>query len=238
MKVIAEFVPRHLEKALDVARHIATFARLEFTANNLIRMRLIDPAKVVYMDIALYPEQYKSDAEFDFGVNLNMLYKLMRSLDNDQSVEIEADESIMKITQLETQHTIVSQVTPTMVPSVPLTTGSTVKVPTKLFQKYIRALSLIAPAVEINYVPQADVMFLEAVNSMYRTMFSISTNESPSPDTETEEYRKRFMLKFIEAVINPGLGDFVKMGFGDSLYIAYKQPNIDVEVLVSAYTEG
>jgi len=125
-----------------------------------------------------------------------------------------------------------------VVPLVTATQGSIVKIQTKLFQKYIRALSLIAPAVEINYVPHADVIFLEAVNSMYRTMFSISTSETPSAETETEEYRKRFMLKFLEAVINPGLSDFVKMGFGESLYIAYSQPNMEVEVLLSAYTEG
>lgn len=238
MKVFAEFIPRHLEKALDMARHLATFARLEFTAHNMMRMRIIDPAKVVYMDIALYPDQYKLDSEFDFGVNLNMFYKLMRSLDSDKPVEIEADESIMKITQLEVQHTMVTQQISNVVPGMPAPQEPTVKIPTKLLQKYIRALSLIAPAVELNYVPHADVLFLEAVNSMYRTMFSITTSDTPSPDTETEEYRKRFMLKFLEAVINPGLGDFVKMGFGETLCIIYSQPQMEVEVLLSAYTEG
>lgn len=41
MKAIAEFVPKHLEKAVDVARGIATFATLEFCPS-VVRMRVVD----------------------------------------------------------------------------------------------------------------------------------------------------------------------------------------------------
>ena len=86
MKVVAEFIPRHLEKALDLARHVATFGCLEFTVDGMIRLRVMDPAKVVYLDMQLIPEIYKVDQEFRFGVNLGMFYRLLKSLDNERSV--------------------------------------------------------------------------------------------------------------------------------------------------------
>lgn len=234
MKVTAEFVPLHLEKALDVARHVATFARIEFTAD-LVKMRVLDPAKVVYLELSFLPETYKCDQEFGFGVHLHMLYKLVRSLHNDQSLEIEADESIMKINQCQHYHTLVNQDVPFDVPEVKGAEGQQVQLPTKLFQKYVRALGNIAPAVEVNYVPASDTLFLESVNSMYRTLFSIDTGVSPN---EGQEYRKQFMIKFLEVALNPGLADTVTVSFGHSLGIRYEQPSLTLEAVVAAYTEG
>lgn len=232
-----EFTPRHLEKALDVARGIATFGSIEFTADGILRMRVMDPAKVIYMDFYLAPETYKCDEEFSFGVHLGMFYKLIRSLNNDHSVEIEVDENIMKINQLEHYHQLVSQEIPMKVPVLVYTPGPSVKVSTKTFQKYTRALANIAPAVEFNYVPHANTLFMEAVNSMYRTLYSIDTSETLNNE-EGEEYRKRFMIKFVETAINPGLGDDITLYFGDSLRIHYTQPNLQADLTISAYTEG
>ena len=109
MKVIAEFTPRHLEKALDLARHVATFGCFEFTVEGMIRLRVTDPAKVVHLDLQLIPDIYKIDQEFRFGVHLNMFYRMLKSLDNERTVEIEADESYMKINQSEHHHTLVAQ---------------------------------------------------------------------------------------------------------------------------------
>lgn len=236
MKVIAEFVPRHLEKALDLARHIATFGCLEFTADNIIRMRMIDPAKIIYMDFYITPETYKCDSEFTFGVNLGMFYKLIRSLHNDHSIEIEADEAIAKISQSSHRisHTIVAQQLPFNVPIMAPLQGPVIQVPSKLFQKYVRSLASIAPAVEISYSPEADMLFLESVNTMYRTLYSIPIESG----TVEGEFRKRFPVKFLEMAINPSLGDTISLVLGDALRIHYTQPNLQADVSVSAYTEG
>jgi hypothetical protein len=190
---------------------------------------------VVYFDLILLPDTYKCDGEFSFGIHLNMFYKIFKSLQNDVSVEIEADESIMKINQCQHYHTLVSQEVPPLEAEVTLSQGVGVEVSSKMFQKYIRALGNIAPAVEINHVPGADVLFLESVNSMYRTLFSIDTSTSPSSG---EEYKKQFMIKFLEMVINPSLSDKMLLILGDSLHIHYHQTNLTVDLLVAAYTEG
>lgn len=234
-KAVAEFVPKHLEKALDLARHIATFGQIEFGASYL-RLRITDPSKVVHLDMILTPETYKCDGEFSFGVNLQMLYKLFKSLHNDDSVEIECDGSAMKINQCQHYHTLINQDVPFGKPEIMDFTGPKVELPTKLFQRYIRALGNIAPAVEINYVPSADTLFLESVNSMYRTLFSLDTGVTPNEGSE--EYRKTFMIKFLEMAINPSLTDKIGITFGDSLMIGYETDRISLIVTVAGYTDA
>lgn len=234
MKAVAEFIPRHLEKALDLARHVATFGRIEFSADG-IKLRIIDPAKVIYVDLALHPDTYKCDEEFGFGIHLGMLYKLFKSLDNNESIEILADESVMKIDQSFRHHTLVAQEMPFGVPEIVSVTGPSVQVQTKLLQKYIRALANIAPAVSVNYVPHADTLFLESVNSMYRTLFSIKTE---TPNEGAEEYNRQFTLKFVEAAVNPSLSDTVSIVFGDLLCLRYEQSGLSMDVMVAPYTEG
>lgn len=233
--MFAEFAPKHLEKAVDLARHIATFAQLEFTACH-VRMRITDPAKVVYMDLILLPATYKCDKETRFGINLQMFYKLLKSLDNDDVVEIEADESVMKINQGSRYHTLISQDIPFPTPDIIDYTGPRVRLPTKLFQRYIRAIGNIAPAFELNYVPKSDTLFLESVNSMYRTLFSIDTGVTPNDGAG--EYRRNFMVKFVEMALNPSLGDNIDLTMGESLMISYEVEQMSVIVVVSGYTEA
>jgi hypothetical protein len=233
---IVEFVPKHLEKAIDLARHIATFGQFEFEPN-YIRMRITDPGKAVHLDLILTPDTMKVDKLFNFGINLQMFYKLLKTLDNDQSVEIEADESVMKINQGSHYHTLISQDIPLLRPEILDFTGPKITLPTKLFQRYIRALGNVAPAIEINYVPKSDTLFLESVNSMYRTLFSVDTGVTPN-DYLTEEYRRTFMAKFLEMAINPSLSDKIELTFGESLMVGYEQKNLSVLVTVTGYTEG
>lgn len=235
MKVIAEFVPKRLEKALDLARHIATFAKLEFQAG-FIRMRLMDPSKIIHMDMILVPETYKCDTEFDFGINLQMFYKLFRSLDNKDSVEIEADESVLRLNQTVNYHTLINQDVPFGTPATIDFTGPCVTVSSKLLQRYVRALGNVAPAVELHYSPIDDTLFLESVNSMYRTLFAIDTQATPN---EGEEHRQNFMVKFLETAINPSLSDNVNLTFGENLRIDYRpSEDLSIVLLVSGYTEG
>lgn len=233
--MFAEFVPKHLEKAVDLARHIATFAQLEFTACH-IRMRMTDPAKVVHMDMILVPETYKCDREFRFGINLQMFYKLLKSLDNNESVELEADDATMKINQGSRFHTLISQDVPFGAPEIMDFTGPRVKLPTKMFQRYVRAIGNIAPAFEINYVPKSDTLFLESVNSMYRTLFSIDTGVTPNDGAE--EYKRNFMVKFVEMAVNPSLGETIELTLGDSMMISYDLDKLSVLVIVSGYTDA
>lgn len=234
MKAILEFTPKHLEKAIDLARNVATFAQLEFGA--CVRMRIMDPAKVLHMDMILSPAVYKCEADFTFGINLHMFYKLLKSLHNDQDLEIEVDDTIMKMNQCQHYHTLVSQEVPFPTPELIDFRGYKVKLPTKLLQKYVRLLGNIAPVLELHYVPSSDTLFLESVNSMYRTLFSIDTGVSPNKGEE--EYRKQFIIKFVDMAINPSLADSVELTFGDSLLIAYTQPDLEVLVTVAAHTEG
>lgn len=227
----AEFVPKHLEKAIDLARHIATFARLEFSPA-YIRMRIVDPAKIVHLDLILTPETFKCDRDFSFGINLQMFYKLLKSLHNDESIEIEADESVMKISQCTHYHHLINQDVPSLLSLINFE-GPKITVATKTLQRYVRALANIAPAIEVHYVPASDTLFLESVNSMYRTLFAI---EAVTP-YEGEEYRKTFMAKFLEMAINPSLADTVEITFGESLVIEYKN-DVSVVVTVAAYAEG
>lgn len=230
----AEFVPAHFEKALDTARHIATFGRFEFLADR-VAMRILDPAKVVYLELTLLPETYKVNKEFNFGVHLGMFYKLVKSLNNDDPVEIECDETIMKINQGSRYHTLVAQDIPWEVPTFSKQEGPVVELSTKLLQRYIRALANIAPAVELNYVPTSDTLFLESVNSMYRTLLAMETGATPN---ECEEYRKQFMIAFLEKAVNPGLASTVSVYFGDTLRLSYSSKSVLVDVYVSGYTEG
>lgn len=236
MKAIAEFIPKHLEKALDLARHIATFGQLEFSSSH-IRMRITDPSKVVHLDMILIPETYKCESDFTFGVNLQMFYKIIKSLHNDESVEIESDETAMKINQCQHYHTLITQDVPFGSPQILDFTGPRVSLPTKLFQRYVRALGNIAPAVEMNYVPKSDTLFLESVNSMYRTLFSIDTGVTPNDHVE-EEYRRAFMIKFLEMGINPSLADKIDLTFGDSLMISYENERLSTIVTIAGYTEA
>jgi hypothetical protein len=232
-----EFIPRHFEKALDMARAISTFANLEFTSLGMLRLRVIDPAKVIYMDFFLGPEIYKCDREFSFGLNLNMFYKLIKSLDSDTPVEMDVTDNMMKIDQSHHFHTLVSQEIPYRIPNVSIPEGALVKVSTKTFQKHIRSMSHIAPAVEISYDPNSDSLFLEGVNSMYRTLYCLNTEDTPNPGAP--EYKKRFQVKFVDMATYPGLGDMVTLILGDdALRLHYNQGAMQVNIVVSAYTEG
>lgn len=235
-KVFVEFTPKHLEKAIDLARHIATFGQLEISPA-YIRMRIVDPGKVVHLDMILTPDVIKVESDITFGINLQMFYKLLKTLDNDQAVEIEADESVMKINQGSHYHTLISQDIPFPSPAIMDFTGPKVTLPTKLFQRYVRALGNVAPAIEINYVPKSDTLFLESVNSMYRTLFSVDTGVTPN-DYLTEEYRRTFIAKFLEMGINPSLADKIDLTFGEALMLTYEQNNLSVLVTVAGYTEG
>lgn len=235
MKVVAEFVPAHLEKALDLARHIATFGHLEFS-HSQVRMRIVDPSKAVHLDMILIPDTYKCEADFRFGVNLQMFYKLFKSLRNDQSVEIEADETVMKLNQCQHYHTLIAQDIHFETPDIIDFVGPKITLPTKLFQRYIRALGNIAPAVEVNYVPASDTLFLESVNSMYRTLFSIDTGVTPNPTAY--EYRRTFVIKFLEMGINTSLADKIDLTFGDSLMISYGDEKLSTLVTIASYAEA
>lgn len=236
MKAVANFVPGKLENAIDLARNIATFGHFEFSPA-YIRMRILDPAKVVFMDLILTPTTYRCEVDFTFGVNLHMFYKLLRTLHNDDEVEIEADESILKINQCMHFHTLVNQEIP--LPPIKMIdfSGPKVTLPTKLLQKYVRALANVAAIAEINYVPQADTLFLESVNSMYRTLFSIDTGVTPNNDVQ-DEYRQQFVLKFLDSAILPSLKDRVDLTFSSALTLAYEHSYLNVMVVVSPHTEG
>lgn len=236
MKAVANFVPGKLANAIDLARNIATFGHFEFSPA-YIRMRILDPAKVVFMDMILTPTTYRCEVDFTFGINLHMFYKLLRTLYNDDEVEIEADESILKIHQHAHYHTLVNQEIP--FPSVKMIdfTGPKITLPTKLLQKYVRALANVAAIAEINYVPQADTLFLESVNSMYRTLFSIDTGVTPNNESD-EEYRQQFVLKFLDSAVMPSLKESVDMTFSSALTLTYEQTYLNVVVVISPHVEG
>jgi hypothetical protein len=235
MKAIIEFVPKHFEKAIDMARGIATFGRLEF--GSCLRLRVTDPVKVLYMDLILTPDVYKCEGDFSFGVNLQMFYKLLKTLDNSESIEIEADESIMRINQCQHYHTLVNQDIPACVPKIDDVNGPRLVVNTKMLKRYIQALGNVAPVVEFNYVPLSDVLFLESVNSMYRTLFSVDTGASPN-NNETE-YRAQFIVKFLDIAINASLASTVELCLSDCLALLYTpDPNLSISIVQATYTEG
>jgi hypothetical protein len=234
-KVIAQFVPKHFEKAIDLARSVATFGQLEFGLSS-IRLRVTDPVKVLHVDLELTPTAYRAETEFVFGVNLQMFYKLLKSLDNNDAVEIEADETAMKINQCQHYHTLIAQPLDLALATIEPLAGTKITLATKLFQRYIRALHNAAPVVELHYVPASSVLFLESVSSMYRTLFSMDTT---SAETEGgEEYRKSFILKFLDTAINPSLSDKVELTLGPALSLTYTTTNMTVTVTQAGYTEG
>ena len=232
--ISAEFTPYHLHKALDVARHIATFGCLEFTADNRIRMRMIDPAKVIYMDFYITPDTYKCDSEFTFGVNLHMFYKIIKSLHPDHSIEIEADETVMKITQAShcIAHTIVAQQLPFPVPDMEPVDAPSVIVPTKQLQTYVHSLSMISPSTCLSVFPTSNLLILESINTMYRTVYSIPV----AADTDSE-YIRRFPVKFLEMAISPSLGDTVTLFLDSGIRLHYSNRNLEADVTVASYTE-
>jgi hypothetical protein len=230
-----EFIPKHLEKALDMARQIATFGHIEFAVCYL-QLRITDPAKVVHYDLIFTPDVYKADKTIFFGVNLQMFYKLIKSLDADKIVEIHADESVMKINQGSKFHTIIHQDIQAAIPEIINFEGPQVTIPTKLFQKYIRAIGNIAPAFEIQYSPVSDTLSFESVNSMYRTLFTYNTGMTLN--SEEEKYCKSFLVKFVEMAINPSLEDKVEITLGETLVVHYQKNNFSVVVTVSGYTDA
>jgi hypothetical protein len=234
MKAILQFVPKHFEKAVDLARNVSTFAKLEFSPTTL-RMRITDPVKVLHMDLILTPDVYKCDEDFSFGINLQMFYKLLKALDNNQELEIEADESVMKINQLQHYHTLINQEIKSPPSLMETVVGPKVILGTKLLQRYVRALANAAPVVELHYAPTSDVLFLESVSSMYRTLFSLDTAASPNT---CDEYRKRFILKFLDTAINPSLADKVELTLGDSLVLHYQSPTVAAWITQASYTEA
>lgn len=236
MNAFAEFTPKHFEKALDIARHIGSYAKLHFTAD-FVRMTVIDPAKAMYMDTHLIPTTYKTDKDLAFGINLNMMYKLIKSLDNNLPVEIEASDDKMTITQIGHRHEFANQTLQYDVPEMKTTIGPLIKLDTKTLQKYIRTLSNVSPIFEIAYDSSADILFLESVNSMYRTVFAINTENSKN-EAWPQPYKKQFMTKFVEASINPSLGDTIQLELGEFLQVRYEKEGLHVALTIANYTEG
>ena len=142
-----------------------------------------------------------------------------------------------KLNRCQQYHPLGTQDVPFGSPHIMNFTGPRITLPTKLFQRYIRALGNIAPAVEINYVPHSDTLFLESVNSMYRTLFSIDTGVTHNDNME-EEYRSTFMIKFLEMGINPSLSDKIDLTFGEALMISYEHQGMSTVVTVTGYTEA
>lgn len=236
MNVYAEFTPKHFEKALDIARHIASYAKLEFLAES-VRMTAIDPAKVMYMHTSLFPTTYKLDKELTFGINLNMMYKLMKSFDNNIPIEMEVLEEKMVITQIGHRHELSNQPLQYDIPEIKSVTGPVLELETKLFQKHVRALSNVSPVCEISYDSASNSLFLESVNSLYRTLFAVNTEKSNN-DAWPTPYKNRFIVKFIESAVNPSLGDTILLELGDFLLIRYQKEGMQVAVTVANYTEG
>jgi hypothetical protein len=200
-----------------------------------MRLRVVDPAKIVAMDLILVCDKYKGDSEFKFGSSLQMFYKILKSLDNEESLAIESDGSYMKIDQTTRYHTMTCQ----DIPPIPVVDncfdGSKILVGTKMFQKYLRAIGNVAPSFELNYVPSSGTLFIESVNSMYRTMFAIEPSSIPNDDSP--EYRKAFMVRFVDMALNPSLSDKVEITLGDHLNFLYDLTNMSVIVTV-AHTDA
>jgi hypothetical protein len=234
MKAVAEFLPKQFEKAIDLARNVATFGQLEFSSHCL-RLRITDPMKVLHMDLILTPDVYKCEAEFVFGINLQMFYKLLKSLDNTEEIQIEADDAVMKINQCQHHHTLINQETQAPLAVLDAMCGHQITLGTKMLQRYIRALANASPVVELHYVPASDCLFLESVSSMYRTLFSL---DAPSSTDDQEEYRKQYILKFLDTAISPALSDKVELTLGNALMIHDSMPSLDVWIAQAAYTEG
>lgn len=234
MNAFVEFIPRHFEKALDIGRHLASYAKLDFTAES-VRMTLMDPAKAMYMETCLFPAIYKTDKEFSFGVNLNMIYKLVRSLDNNLPVEIEASPEKMTIIQIGHRHELTNQTLQYDVPKIESSRGPVVKLSTKVFQKYVRTLGNVSPVFEISY--DSGSLFLESVNSMYRTLFSIDVSDSNN-EAWPELYKQQFVTKFVDSAINPSMGDEISLELGTFLQVRYAQEALQTTITIANYTEG
>lgn len=235
MNVYAEFTPKHFEKALDIARHLASFAKLDFSAEH-VRLTVIDPAKVMYMDTYLFPTTYKIDMELAFGINLNMMYKLIRSLDNNLPIEMEVSTDKMIITQIGHRHELSNQTLQYELPQMKSIVGPVVKLDTKTFQKYIRTLGNVSPVFEITYDSKDNTLLLESVNSMYRTLFAIVTEDNN--EAWPNLYKKQFVAKFVDSAINPSLGDNIWLELGDFMQIRYEKEGVHVGVTIADYTEG
>lgn len=236
MNVYAEFTPKHFEKAVDIARHIASYAKLEFGAE-AVHMTAIDPAKAMYLHTELVPQTYKIDNEVVFGVNINMFYKLLKSLDNNIPIEVEIQEDKMTITQIGHRHELLNQPTEYEVPTIQQISGPVVTLDTKLFQKHIRALSNVSQIIEIGYDQNSSSLFLESYNSLYKTLFAVNTENSPN-EAWPGVYSNRFLVKFIESAINPSMGDKVDVHLGNFMMLQYRHEGLFVNVTISNYTEG
>lgn len=234
MNAFVEFTPKHFEKALDIARHLASYAKLDFTAD-CVRMTAMDPAKAMYMETCLFPTTYKTDKLFAFGINLNMMYKLIRSLDNNMPVEIEATPEKMAITQIGHRHELSNQTLQYDVPKIEPGTGPVVKLVTKDFQKYMRTLGNVSPIFEISYDSASGSLFLESVNSMYRTLFSVAVGDN---EAWPEPYKQQFVTKFVDSAINPSLGDEFSLELGTFLQVRYEKDGVYANITISNYTEG
>lgn len=235
MNAYVEFTPKHFEKALDIARHLASFAKLDFRAEH-VRMTVIDPAKAMYMDTYLFPTTYKTDRELVFGINLNMMYKLIKSLDNNLPIEMEVSPDKMTIIQIGHRHELSNQTLQYEVPQLKSVVGPVVKLDTKTFQKYVRTLANVSPVFEITYDSDSKSLMLESVNSMYRTLFAIVTDDEN--ESWPQLYKRQFVAKFVDSAINPSLGDQISLQLGDFLQIRYEKEGTHVGVTIANYTEG
>lgn len=236
MNAHAEFTPKHFEKAVDIARHIASYAKLEFTAG-AVTMTAIDPAKAVYLHTELVPQIYMTDSDIVFGINLNMFYKLLRSLDNNIPIELDIQDNKMTITQIGHRHEIVNQPTQYDVPSIQQITGPVITLDTKLLQKHVRALSNVSQIIEIGYDQPSSSLFLESYNSLYKTLFAVNIEDSPN-EAWPGMYNNKFLVKLIESAINPSMGDKVEIQLGQFIMLRYQHEGLFVSVIISNYTEG
>ena len=244
MIAFAEFEPAKLEKILDMLRHIASFANLNFQSDGFITMRLVDPAKVLYAELAFTDMGvYKCEREGSFGVHLPFFYKLVKSLQRDQSVYIEVDGDIMQVTQGHSRYSIQNNQTVKNPAKIDCSGPGdfSAAVPTKVLQRYVRTLGNISPSVRISVDPNADQVLFDAGNSMYQTSMAIKMEGDDGGRIlvpATKKYTNQFLYKFVELAINPAVDEYVELQLGSNLCISYDTGSYCLAFAIAPYTEG
>lgn len=239
MKAYTEFIPGSLEKVLDTARNVDTFGNLLFTANRSIYLRLVNPAKTLCMDICLTPSLYRCDEDFSFGVHLPTFYKLIKALDKNATMSWELEEDRMTVRQGTTHFTILSQGQLPVLPAISFEIEKPISfvVNTKTFQRYVKAVGTISPTLRLKC--KGDLLQFEADTSLYQTHMDMPLTHGLIADHE-EPYEKVFMVKFVEALLNPGIADTMTITLGPTeialVYNSSEGPM--VAGMVMAYTEG
>lgn len=235
MKAFAEFVPGRLAKVIDMARNVASFANLDFRANGEIELRLVDPAKIVYVDIRITPTVYKCDTEFSIAVQLSTFYKLIKSLDPESGMTWTADETSLHIAQTALSFVVIAEGTTPSPPSMQFGVGNVVScvANTKLFQRYTKAVAMISPTVRLKYMEA--LLEFGAETSLYKTKMALDVESD-----DLREYEGLFLVKFVDSILNTGISDKIEIRMSPKdLTIVYRDvAGISVSATVMAYTEG